>query len=82
MLDLNESIQTLEIRLENPQKTSESREREESYLEHLKSFKSLLNRLNDDMTKKPCPSYGGLASKSCDVCQEGLAKLAWNEEDD
>ena len=82
MLDLNESIQTLESRLENPQKTSESREREESYLEHLKSLKSLLNRLNDDMTKKPCPIYGGLAIKSCDVCQECLAKLAWNEEDD
>ena len=79
MLNLNESIQTLESRLENPHKTSESREREESYLEHLTSLKSLLNRLNDDMNKKPCPIYGGLAIKSCDVCQECLAKLAWNE---
>ena len=78
MLDLNESIRTIEVRLENPQKTNESREREESYLEHLKSFKSLLNRLNDDMNKKPCPIYGGLVLKSCDVCQECLDKLEWN----
>lgn len=78
MLNLNESIQTLESRLLNPQKTNESREREESYLEHLTSLKSIVESRKTDDTKKPCPIYGGMAVKSCDVCQECLAKLAWN----
>lgn len=49
MKQLDETIKTLEDRLAKPDKSPESRAREESYLHHLKAYRSLLRRITDDM---------------------------------
>ena len=51
MKTLTETIKTLEIRLANPDKSPESRAREESYLHHLKAYRQLLNLINDEMMR-------------------------------
>ena len=51
MKQLDETIKTLEDRLSNPDKSPESREREETYLHHLKAYRQLLRTINDEMIK-------------------------------
>lgn len=51
MKQLDEAIKTCEIRLANPDKSPESRAREESYLHHLKAYRQLLRTINDEMIK-------------------------------
>lgn len=51
MRSLEEVIKTLEDRLANPDKSPESRAREESYLHHLKAYRQLLRTINDEMIK-------------------------------
>ena len=51
MKQLDEVIKTCEIRLANPDKSPESRAREESYLHHLKAYQQLLRTINDEMIK-------------------------------
>ena len=52
MKQLDETIKTLEDRLSNPDKSPESREREETYLHHLKAYRQLLRTINDEMLER------------------------------
>ena len=51
MKQLDDAIKSLEDRLANPDKSPESREREETYLHHLKAYRQLLRTINDEMLK-------------------------------
>ena len=51
MKQLDETIKTLEGRLANPDKSADSRDREESELHHLKAYRQLLRTINDEMIK-------------------------------
>lgn len=86
MKSLNETIQTAQERLDNPDLTHESRQREEANLHHLKSLKHLLSVIHDDMIpgKKFCWRYGCYMVEQCEVCESCLAPedLAWNEGDE
>ena len=52
MKQLDETIKTLEDRLANPDKSPESRAREETYLHHLKAYRQLLRTINDEMLER------------------------------
>ena len=51
MKQLDETIKTLEGRLAKPDKSPESRAREEAYLYHLRAYRQLLRTINDEMIK-------------------------------
>ena len=85
-MNLNETIECLEMRLADPKKSLESRAREISILHHLKAYGSFLGRLNDDMLpgRKHCYRYGSVVVEQCEVCESCLKPkdLACNEVDE
>ena len=52
MKQLDDAIKTLEDRLAKPDKSPESRAREEAYLHHLKAIRQLLRTINDEMLER------------------------------
>jgi CHAD domain-containing protein len=57
----------------------------DAVLKELKGKKSLLGKLNDDMTeKKWCYRYGMWVVEQCEVCESCLKaeNLQWNEGDE
>ena len=84
MMNLNETIECLEMRLADPKKSLESMAREISILHHLKAYRSFLGRLNDEMLtgQKHCYRYGSIVVEQCEVCEKCVKPedLAWNQE--
>ena len=83
-MNLNETIECLEMRLADPKKSLESMAREISILHHLKAYRSFLGRLNDEMLpgRKHCYRYGSIVVEQCEVCEKCVKPedLAWNQE--
>lgn len=84
MKTLIENIKELEKRLSDPKKSVESREREESYLYHLRAYREHLRRVTDEMLPqgmKFCYRHGQLMVEQCNVCEYCLKPedLACNE---
>ncbi len=85
-MNLNELIEYYEIKLETHKDlTPINLKVAECTLKELKGKKSLLGKLNDDMTeKKWCYRYGMWMVEQCDVCERCLKAedLQWNEGDE
>lgn len=76
MMNLNESIECLEMRMADPKKSLESRARELSYLHHLNDYRAIT-----EGKTKYCYRYGKWMVEQCEVCGDCLTpeRLQWNE---